>query len=101
MPKLAAVLDSIDALDAALQPLYTRGDDGKYRLDAEGVEDVSGLKNALAAQKEAARLAKEKADEAARRLAEHEQRVAAEKAGISDEALESIRKAEEEKRKPI
>jgi hypothetical protein len=30
-----------------LRDFYTEGDDGKYRLDAEGVEDVGGLKSAL------------------------------------------------------
>lgn len=40
--------DDFKALDAALQGFYRKSDDGKsYVLDAEGVEDVRGLKSAL------------------------------------------------------
>lgn len=44
---LKAVLDTLDGLDPILQKEYVKGEDGKFRLDAEGVEDVSGLKSAL------------------------------------------------------
>lgn len=47
MSKLKAVLDSLDGLDEARAELYTQGDDGRYYLDAEGVDDlpdVQGLK---------------------------------------------------------
>lgn len=49
---LKAVLDTLDGLDAALHAHYTKGADGKFRLDAEGVEDVSGLKSALQKERE-------------------------------------------------
>jgi hypothetical protein len=40
-------LDSLDGLDAALQPLYTKTDDGKFRLDAEGLDSIqAALKTA-------------------------------------------------------
>lgn len=48
MSKLKAVLDTLDGLDEALQPLYTKGEDGRFYLDAEGVDDlpsVRGLKS--------------------------------------------------------
>lgn len=51
MAKLKAVLESLDGLDESLQGFYTESADGKFRLDAEGVEDVSGLKSALAKEK--------------------------------------------------
>ena len=44
---LKAVLDSLDAIPEGLREHYKKGDDGKFRLEAEGVEDVTGLKSAL------------------------------------------------------
>ena len=56
MPKLQAVVDSLDDIDEALRELYVARDDGTFALDADGVEDVTGLKRALkAARAEAAR----------------------------------------------
>lgn len=43
---LKLVVDSIDEIDETQRSLYVEKD-GKYRLDVDGVEDVSGLKNAL------------------------------------------------------
>lgn len=40
---LKLVLDSLDGLDDTTRALYTEKD-GKFRLDVDGVEDVSGLK---------------------------------------------------------
>jgi len=48
--KLKAVLDTLDGVPDELRGLYVE-DDGKFRLDAEGVEDVTGLKNALSREK--------------------------------------------------
>jgi len=58
---LKAVLtkEEFDALDEAIKKLYVEKD-GKYLLDAEGVEDVSGLKSAL--EKERGTVKKLKAD---------------------------------------
>jgi hypothetical protein len=47
MPKLKAVLDTLDGLPDGQKSLYVETDDGKFRLDAEGIEDVGGLKSAL------------------------------------------------------
>jgi len=44
---LKAILDSLDSVPEGLKEHYKKGDDGKFRLDAEGVEDVTGLKSAL------------------------------------------------------
>jgi hypothetical protein len=44
---LKLTLDSLDGLDAALQPLYTKTEEGKYRLDAEGLDSIqAALKTA-------------------------------------------------------
>lgn len=49
MAKLAAVVDSLDGIADAHRDLYTKGEDGKYVLDAdvEGHPGVAGLKGAL------------------------------------------------------
>jgi hypothetical protein len=66
---LKAILtaDEFSALPETLQEHYVQHGDG-YQLDAEGVEDVTGLKSALEKQKEAARLAKSQGGDAAKRL---------------------------------
>lgn len=58
MAKLAAVVDSIDTVPENLRDLYVEAD-GKFRLDAEGVEDVSGLKSTLEKLKRDAKEAKD------------------------------------------
>lgn len=60
MAKLQAVLDKLDDVPEPLRELYVESD-GKYRLDADGVDalvDTSGLKNALEAERKAAKEAK-------------------------------------------
>jgi hypothetical protein len=57
MAKLAAVVDSLDAVPESYRDLYVEAD-GKYRIDAEGVEslvDTSGLKSALEKERKAAK----------------------------------------------
>lgn len=49
---LKAIVDSLDAVTEAHRPLYIPTGDGKFKLDAEGVEDVSGLKSALEKERE-------------------------------------------------
>lgn len=44
---LPAYVDDLDALPDAVRAHYVETEDGRWRLDAEGVEDVSGLKSAL------------------------------------------------------
>jgi len=41
------ILDSLDGLDAAQHAFYKKGDDGKFRLEVDGLEDTAGLKSAL------------------------------------------------------
>ncbi|PHK92885.1 hypothetical protein CR162_21620, partial [Pseudoroseomonas rhizosphaerae] len=77
--KLKAIVTSLDEVDEKYRDLYTQGADGKYRLDAEGVEDVTGLKTALENERKAVRDLKGRfsgidADEYARLKAEDAER---------------------------
>jgi hypothetical protein len=56
MPKLAKQVDSLDAVPEPFREAYVE-QDGKYLLDTEW-EDTSGLKNALDAERKAAKEAK-------------------------------------------
>ena len=61
MAKLHAVVEKLDDVPEGLRELYVEAD-GKYRLDADGVDalvDTSGLKNALAAERKAAKDARD------------------------------------------
>lgn len=49
---LKLTLDSLDGVDAGLVPLYVKTDDGKFKLDAEGLDQIQGALKA--ANKEAA-----------------------------------------------
>lgn len=49
---LKVELDSLDGVDENVQPLYKEHDDGRYRLDIEGMPDISGLKSALQKERE-------------------------------------------------
>lgn len=51
---LKAFVDSLDSVDEAHRPLYVARDDGTagFRINAEGVEDVSGLRATLSKYKE-------------------------------------------------
>lgn len=40
---LKAILDSLDGLDESLAALYTEMDDGKFRLDVDGVENLPAV----------------------------------------------------------
>lgn len=50
---LPATADRLEDLPEAVREFYVPTDDGRFRLDAEGVEDVAGLKSALAKEREA------------------------------------------------
>ena len=67
---LPAYVDNLDALPEAVRAHYVETEDGRWRLDAEGVEDVSGLKSAL--EKERAERKALKAELAARDGVEEE-----------------------------
>ncbi|WP_193173440.1 hypothetical protein [Nisaea nitritireducens] len=59
---LPAETDSLDAVPEAARAFYVETDDGRYRLDADGVEDVSGLKSALEKERAARRELKAELD---------------------------------------
>jgi hypothetical protein len=67
MPRLKAIVDSLDGIPEPLQELYTLKD-GRYFLDADGVEDVTGLKNAHESEKAARKAAKEESARLAAQL---------------------------------
>lgn len=46
MAALKLVIDSLDGIDDAVKALYVE-DNGKFKLDVDGIEDTSGLKTAL------------------------------------------------------
>lgn len=50
---LPAHVESLDTVPEELRPHYVPAEDGGFRLDAEGIEDVSGLKSALAKERAA------------------------------------------------
>ena len=90
---LKLIVDSLDGLDEGVRGLYTE-QDGKFRLDVEGVEDVTGLKSALEKERSARRdlekrmktaLSEDDLEEYARLKAE------ADKGKDKDEILKSMR----------
>ena len=53
---LKLLLDSLDGVPEAQQALYTKSDDGKFKLDVDGIpppEDTKGLKTALERERDA------------------------------------------------
>jgi len=54
---LKAVVSKLDDVDEALRGLYVPNADGTFRLDAEGIEDVTGLKNALSSERKSRKAA--------------------------------------------
>ncbi len=50
---LPAHVETLDTVPEELRPHYVPAEDGGFRLDAEGIEDVSGLKSALAKERAA------------------------------------------------
>lgn len=91
---LKRVLENLDGLAAEVAALYKKGEDGKYHLDLEGGDDVSGLK------KNNAELLNEK-----KKLQDEKKKLEEQMALYKDlgdpekakEALAKIRKIEEEK----
>lgn len=61
--KATITADEHAALADAMKAIYTKAADGSYRLDAEGVEDVTGLKSALGAERQKAKAAEDLAKE--------------------------------------
>lgn len=84
---LKAVLDTLDGVPTALHEFYTERD-GKFYLDAEGVEDVSGLKSALERLKAEAKKAKDDAKKTAERYGDLDP-------DLAREALKKLQDAED------
>lgn len=61
---LQAYVEKLESVPEALRGFYTKTDDGKYRLDAEGVEDTAGLRSALNKERDNAKAAEKSAKEA-------------------------------------
>lgn len=95
MAKLKAVLDTLDGLDEALQPLYAEGEDGRFYLDAEGVDDLPSVRGLVSTLRKFKEVAPD-----ARTLKERMERLAEFEGLNPDEvkaALEKAREAEESK----
>lgn len=61
--KLRTELDTLEGVDEAAHGFYTKGEDGKFRLELEGEEsgeDVAGLKSALVKERERAKSAEKR-----------------------------------------
>lgn len=59
---LPAIIDQLDEAPEALRPHYIETEDGRFMLDAEGVEDVAGLKSALEKERAARKALKTERD---------------------------------------
>jgi len=84
---LPATVDRLEDLPEAVRDHYVATEDGRFRLDAEGVEDVGGLKSALEKERTARKALKaelaargEEAEEFERGEGEHAPAVAEEPA---------------------
>jgi len=79
---LKAVIQKLQDVPEAQRSFYSEGEDGKFHLDAEGIEDVSGLKSALEAERKERR--------------KHERALAAFK-DVDPERYNALLRAEEER----
>lgn len=59
---LPAIIEQLEEVPEELRSYYVETDDGRFRLDAEGVEDVSGLKSALEKERAARKALKAELD---------------------------------------
>jgi hypothetical protein len=74
---LKLILDTLDGLDDAVKALYGQKD-GKFHLNVEGVEDVSGLKNKIKELTDETKAEREKRQRLEREAEENEQKRATE-----------------------
>ena len=44
---LELILENLDGIDESIKPLYQQSEDGKFRLQVNGIEDTAELKKAL------------------------------------------------------
>lgn len=83
MAKLKLVIESLDDVEEAFRGLYVEKD-GKFHLDADGIEDTSGLRSALAKERK-------RADDA------EKQKKAWERSGKTPEEIEALIAAQSER----
>jgi hypothetical protein len=105
---LKAFVTSLEEVPEALQDFYKQQADGRYKIDADDVEDVSALKNALQHEREERKTAKERLAElseafdgvdpdlAKKLLQEHEK--GNRKKMIDEDRVEELIQTETEKR---
>jgi hypothetical protein len=74
---LKLILDTLDGLDDGVKALYSEKD-GKFHLNVEGVEDVSGLKNKIKELTDETKAEREKRQRLEREAEENEQKRATE-----------------------
>lgn len=74
---LKKTLKTLDGLDESIAKLYTKAEDGTFRLDVEGEDDASALKGALSKERDNASKASREAAELKKRLAAIEEERAA------------------------
>lgn len=93
-------IESTEGLDESIAKLYTKQDSGKFRLEVEGVEDVTGLKNKntqLLGELSDLKKAKKDADDAAELLRQAELSKAGNTEALRKDYDEKIRKLQEER----
>lgn len=78
--KLKAILDSLKDLDESLHGFYVEKD-GKFHLDVEGGEDLSGMKRAKDRERDARKDAEQKARDLQKQVDELENKIQ----GLSDD----------------
>lgn len=91
---LSLYVDNLDGLDEGVKDLYKEHGAGGYMLDVDGVEDVKGLKSAIAQERELRRDAEARAKRALTKeeLLEFEElRAQAAKSAGADKLLEQIK----------
>lgn len=89
--KLRYEVESLEGIDEKYHDLYTQGADGKFRLDADGIPDVTGLR-----QKTQELLDEKKAEQRkAREEAEKRAKAEGDIASLEDSYKQRLREAEE------
>jgi hypothetical protein len=92
---IPATIDQLDDAPEALRPYYLETEDGRFRLDAEGVEDVAGLKSALEKERAARKALKAERDALAGAVdPEHDDADDAEASREDERSDEQVREAE-------
>lgn len=72
---LKLIVDTLDSVPEALHGEYTEGDDGKFKLNVEGLEDTGALKRALEHERTARKEAKTLAQQHEQQLTELQEKL--------------------------